>query len=366
MFRRTLLGALLSGLALGSAPLAAGADSPFGINIHAPRDEQLGFSLDRVTEAGLGWVRIDLVWADVEPKRGVEKWKVYDELVAAARARGLEVLAIVAYTPAWATDGPVIAGVPRDPRDWSGFCERAARRYRGQVAAWEIWNEPNLPRFWAGSRAEYIEKILLPAARALRVGDADALVGGPGLAHHVVDGRDWHGWLLDVLAAAGEVLDFLSHHAYDLDDPAGVFDRLEADTPHGGDPARWGEAEPSLREVLAEARFDRPVWLTETGWVTTRIDESRQALHYQRFLDLWLGGGAPAVSPAKVFFYELQDDPDPQVPKFGLLRASGRKKPAFQALRDFIVARDPDAGSGDPEEEPPAPEPPGPRKPPPD
>lgn len=54
--------------------------------------------------------------------------------------------------------------------------------------------------------------------------------------------------------------------------------------------------------------------------------------------------------PERVFFYELQDDADPDVPKWGLLRSGGRPKPAYRALRDWIGAA---AGPG--EEEPPQP-----------
>jgi hypothetical protein len=332
-------------LALGLAPAAQAVDaaSPFGINVHAPQGDHLRFLLDRVAEAGIGWIRIDFVWAVVEPEPGVERWELYDAIVAEARARRLEVLALIAYTPAWATDGPAISGAPRDPADWSGFCFRAANRYRDAITHWEIWNEPNLERFWAGDRAAYLETILEPAARAIHAANPDARVGGPALAHLESGGRAWHGWLLDVLRAAGEELDFVTHHVYDLEDPAGVLRRLGGETPYGGDPSRWSEAAPSLRELLEVALFDKPVWLTETGWPTTRLDESLQAVHYRGFLDLWLGGDAAPGGPERVFFYELQDDREPSVPDFGLLRISGRPKPAFGALREFVAGWTPRA-----------------------
>jgi hypothetical protein len=345
---RIQLSTILLPLLLATSSAAAGEESPFGINVHLPQGPRLGYLLDRVAESGAGWVRIDFVWALIEPEPGVEEWRAYDELIAAARARGLNVLAIIAYTPAWATDGPPISGVPRRTADWSDFCLRAASRYRDSIRHWEVWNEPNLDRFWSGSRLEYVERILEPAARALRAGNPDALVGGPGLAHHVEEGRDWHGWLLDVLREVGGELDFLTHHAYDLDDPAGVFARFSGTTAHGNDPSRWHEAAPSLREVLALAGFDRPVWLTETGWVTTRLDESRQADQYERFLELWDAAQAPPARPARVFFYELEDDRDPDVPKYGLLRVSGRRKPAFQVLESFLTGEAPPPGEGDP------------------
>ncbi|MCB9377315.1 MAG: cellulase family glycosylhydrolase [Holophagales bacterium] len=350
MSRRRFRKALLALLCLLPSPLAARSDPAIGINVHAPEKERLDGLLDRVAEAGIGWVRIDFVWAEVEPEPGVTRWRLYDDLVAAARARNLQVLALIGYTPAWATDGPAISGTPRKVSDWTDFCYRAAARYAGSIDHWEVWNEPNLTRFWSGGREAFVEKILIPAATAVRAANPHAQVGGPALAHHVAQGRDWPGWLLDVLTAAGDDLDFLTHHAYDVDDPAGVLARLEGTTPYGDDPSRWSVVPPSLREVLAVAGFHRPVWLTETGWPSTRLDESRQAAAYSRFLELWRGSRSSPPWPERVFFYELQDDADPDVPKWGLLRSGGRPKPAYRALRDWIGAA---AGPG--EEEPPQP-----------
>lgn len=331
-----------------SSPLSLTAQSfsPYGINVHAPEGNQLHPLFDSVRQAGIGWIRIDFVWALVEPEPGIARWRVYDDIVAAARSRNLQVLALIAYTPAWATDGPEISGVPRNASDWSDFCYRAAERYRNDIRYWEVWNEPNLRNFWAGSRLQYIEGILQPAAAALRAANPEAQIGGPALAHFVSQGRDWHSWLPEILRGAGGELDFLTHHAYDLDGPAGVTHRLAGQTPHGGDPARWGVEPPSLREVLDSVAWDRPVWLTETGWVTSRLDETRQARHYQGFLDEWLAGDPERSWLEKVFFYELVDDRHPHIPKYGILRFSGRPKPAYQVYRDFIAAHPPVLGDG--------------------
>src|ERR1700736_5034626 len=88
---------LLAG-ALLPPPVPAAA-SPYGINIHAPQGQQLGFVLDRVHAAGIGWVRIDFVWSNVETAPGVFDWSVYDALVNAAASRGISIYATLAYTP---------------------------------------------------------------------------------------------------------------------------------------------------------------------------------------------------------------------------------------------------------------------------
>src|SRR5436305_1529285 len=139
-------------LLLPMARAARAADpSSFGVNIHAPQGAELASQLDRVKAAGLGWVRIDFIWAAIEPRKGKYDWRGYDAIAAAARARGLQVFATIAYTPAWATDGSEITGVPRNPDDWRRICFRAAKRYRGKINYWGLWNEPNLKNSCSGT-----------------------------------------------------------------------------------------------------------------------------------------------------------------------------------------------------------------------
>jgi len=82
---RRLLCFILLALLTGTARLRAEEASPYGINIHAPQGAELKLLLDRAQAAGLGWVRIDFLWAYVEPKQGVFDWSVYDNIVAAAQ-----------------------------------------------------------------------------------------------------------------------------------------------------------------------------------------------------------------------------------------------------------------------------------------
>ena len=227
-----LLLLLLVCVARGAA--AADPSSSFGVNIHAPQGAELAAELDRVKAAGIGWVRIDFIWAAVEPQRGRYDWRGYDALAAAARARGLQVYATLAYTPAWATDGPELTGVPRNPDDWRRFCLRAARRYRGKILYWGLWNEPNLKQFWSGSRDQYIDLILKTGADAVHAGNPAARVGGPELAHLVSNGAVWYDWLRTTLLVAGDRLDFITHHLYNNDGNSAVTNKLAASTLFGG------------------------------------------------------------------------------------------------------------------------------------
>jgi hypothetical protein len=333
--RRIVLAALL---ALSAAARLAAADSPFGINAHAPGGAALGLEFDRVAQAGIGWVRIDFVWALIEPTPDHLDWSAYDAIVAAAEARGLSVLGILAYTPGWATDAEPLSGPPRSVADWEDFCFRAARRYRGRVLDWEIWNEPNQKAFWSGTRQEYIDRILIPGAAAVHAADSRARAGGPALAH--LESALWYRWLLEVLQQAGGQLDFATHHLYDSDGPADVTAKLEAPTPFGADPSLWDLWSPSVKEVLTAANWlGKPFWLDETGWASKKIGETKQAANLDGLLAGWASGAPGREWLDKVFVYELRDGPPEVDPNgFGLLRADGSPKPAYDAYRNFITA----------------------------
>lgn len=283
-----------------------------GLNIHAPQGADLPRLLDRVIESGARWVRVDFVWAAIEPEPLVERWEPYDAIVAAAEARGLKVLGILAYAPTW------VAPTDLTELVWERFCWRIATRYAGRVFAWELWNEPNLLR-WGGSARDYVD-LILPGAVSIRAADPAALVGGPGLAH--IRRRAWGRWLIEVLRA-GVRLDFISHHCY-ASTPEKLTKKLAGRTILGRWPALWRLIEPSLREVLRR-EVTPPVWLTEYGWASNRTGERRQA----DYLASW----RPPPWIERAFVYEIQDDPR-IAEKWGLLRADGSRKPALAALAE--------------------------------
>ena len=347
MLRRLLL--TLLPVWLAAAPALASEASPYGINIHAPGGAELERLLDRVDAAGIGWVRIDFVWAAVERSPGVDDWSHYDAIAAAAKRRGIEVFATLAYTPDWATSGPTLAGVPDDPAAWAAFCRRAASRYRGSIRTWGLWNEPNLDRFWAGSRQQYIDLILKPGADAIRAGNPDAVIAGPELAHVTSGGSDWYRWLRQSILEAGDRLDVVTHHVYDEDGHRDVREKLEERTPFGRAPAFWDGSPPSVKEVLVNTGWlGRPFWLTETGWATDRVSEAAQAERYTGLLGDWLTGVAGRDWIDKIFFYEAKDDPSPGIPRWGILRADDTPKAAYRAYRDFIAAHGGDEPAGEP------------------
>jgi polysaccharide biosynthesis protein PslG len=100
--------------------------------------------------------RFHVQWADVERRRGRYSWGRADRTYRAMRAYAAQPVMLLYNAPQWARDpearcrSEVCAYPPRPRYDrrWRRFVRAAVSRYPG-VRAIEIWNEPNLSRFWA-------------------------------------------------------------------------------------------------------------------------------------------------------------------------------------------------------------------------
>jgi len=305
----------------------------FGVNAHIPSNSVA----DRIETAGIDWVRIDFLWLLVEPERDAYDWSIYDALVDRLESRGLRIYAGLGATPDWATTGPEFSGVPDDPNQWREFCYLAARRYAGRIHAWGLWNEPNLDRFWEGTRQQYIDAILLPGAQSISLGDPSALVCAPDLAH--LSSAHWDDWLKATIRAAGDQLDVVTHHVYPSN---GFASEVTYDLETGGP---FPFSPPSVEDVLRDADWrQRPFWLTETGVESHRWGEGRQANFVGTLLDQWF---APSRGHRhwvdRIFFYEMQDSPDPSAYTFGLLHGPPELVPKeayltyAQSIADALV-----------------------------
>lgn len=135
-----------------------------------------------VARTGATWLRVPVIWAQVEQRPGRFQWGTVDRIVRTARRHDLKVLANVSYAPAWARaflSSPTAP--PADPATYAAFCARLAQRYRTQVRHWEIWNEPNLSSFFGGVRThssapERYTALLSPAYRAIHRAQPRAVV----------------------------------------------------------------------------------------------------------------------------------------------------------------------------------------------
>jgi hypothetical protein len=280
------------------------------VNIHLLQDDH---SLDLAHSASFSFVRMDMLWSNVE-RGGRYRFPAYDALMRALEARGMGVLWILDYGhPDHGGDTP---RTPQDVAAFGRFAEAAAVHFKGRNVRYEIWNEPNTGHFWppAPSPSEYAA-LLREAVQAIHRGDPAAQVSSGGLAR--VDDSFLRRAVDRELAAS---LAAIGIHPY----------------PKSG-PESFVFAARTLRDWAATTLGERvEIWDTEWGYSSTDIGRRRQAvLAVREMLTVWSLGLPLAV------WYDLRDDgPDPANPEhnYGLLDASGIEKPAMTAMRNFITA----------------------------
>jgi hypothetical protein len=162
-----------------------------GVNIHFTKGREK--DLDMIAAAGLKFIRMDLVWHNIERTRGVYSWEDYDELTAGLEKRGINAIYILDYSnplyeemveskdPLTGEEQKGIAA-PQHKESVEAFTRwatAAAERYKEKHIIWEIWNEPNIT-FWrpAPDISQYIT-LAMSTCKAIKAAVPEAVIIGP-------------------------------------------------------------------------------------------------------------------------------------------------------------------------------------------
>jgi polysaccharide biosynthesis protein PslG len=333
----------------------------YGDTLTWKSDEGLAAGLNDAVELGAGWARVDLSWNNIQPSSPERyNWQRFDRVVKAARARGLNVLPVLAYTPAWARQSSCHGGQscpPADPALFAAFAKDAAERYAPMgVHAWEIWNEPNLSMFYAPrpDPAGYV-RLLRATSTALRQAQPKAVLVMGGLAVATTSKKTGKVSPTDFLTevskrGANRLVDAVGYHPYN-------YPHLPSSTPDSDTPfERISTAKGNLVAVLDRyGTPDLPIWLTETGAPTngpgTASDGVRitqDTTHVTEAFQAEIAADTVTASAANphvqaMFWFADQDTGTPKDTShrsqfYGLRRHDGTAKPAFAALRQAVTA----------------------------
>ena len=351
----------LACLAAGVATAPATASTPplRGAATHplwtSSSPEDFDRELDLLAEAGANTVRIDLGWSTLEQegKGARTDWYVEkaDLFFAHARARGLRAIATFWSTPCWASSAPeelkqgcegawwdrgVTTYPPSDPGDLADAAAWAAERWGDDMAAIEIWNEPNLRQFFnsADPAGDYASILKAAYARIKQV--------QPGLP---------------VLGPAMVMSDGPFLEAFYAEGAAGHFDGLslrpfnQGRDPYDSSPQAAGRkysyllGVPWVREIMvAHGDADKRMWFTELGfsscapgtnpWCITEELQARYVADALRIVrDRW-----DFVESVSV--YNLRNkgtNPTDRETQMGLVHRDFTPKPAYWAFRDVLA-----------------------------
>ncbi|HEY1960144.1 MAG TPA: hypothetical protein VGH28_31260 [Polyangiaceae bacterium] len=328
------------------------AAASLGLNVH--QSSTVGPSATK--GASLGIVRIDANWLDAEKSQGQLNFTLFDQVVDAAKGRGLDVLAVLAYTPAWASTGDTMSDgsnndIPQ-PGTYAAYVTAAVNHLKDRVTYFEIWNEPDLAQFWEGTATDYVNDILIPGADAVHAACATCKVVAPALA---TVGTTYADFLDTVLAQAQDKIDIISGHIYaqfpqDTPGAGGTndsfYNKLESHRVVMIGTVKAYEGPLSFKEVMAAHGATQPFWLDETGIEATYGDaaqEATQTLYYRRVLESMLSRPWWQATifyegfdePAGTTHYGVcLDDPDAglgydEKPVMAMLRKAAQNQPLF-------------------------------------
>lgn len=268
-------------------------------------------------------------WADIEPAKGDWRFRRLDYYIYEAAARDVKVLYTLGSTPRWASARPDEScsysprGCNAEPRfmaDWREYVRVVARRYRGKICCYEVWNEPDFsgpPKnptatgFYTGSVADMVEMTRV-ARQVLREEDPDAVLLSPA----IVNGP--HNRLDKFLAAGGgQYVQGIAYHFY-----------------------AWNDENRMLREIAAvRAVMEKnglsqlPLWNTEAGvevheqgmplpaGTKTRITREEAAAMMARQIVLAAFAGLD-----KYFYYAWDND------RTGMVDREGQPHPSRDAM----------------------------------
>jgi hypothetical protein len=282
-----------------------------GVNIHFAGASHKDLNL--IKEAHIKLIRADLTWATVERSLGSYDFSQYDKLVDVCTEEGIRILFILDYRNRLYGDEKSI----RTERQRSGFAlfaQEAVKRYKGRGIMWEVWNEPNIQRFWGEEpNAKNYMKLLKVTCAAIREVDKNALIIAPSTS-----GCD-KGYIKNC-ATKGlfDLVDGISVHPYREGGPESVLKCYE-------------DLRRMMDQFLPEGTKRPRILSSEWGWglsyMTAEIDgevapQLRQAAYLvRRFcIDAYAG-------IACGIHYKWREN------NHGLIRNNLSKKPSFTALK---------------------------------
>ncbi len=317
-----------------------------------PKDYQ------QMHKAKVGTYRLTLAWRAVEPQRGVFHWSSLDARVGALAQNGITPVVMIFGSPGWVT-GSNNPGVPplnsRELQAWSSFLTAAVNRYRsgGQywkahpgipakpVESWQIWNEPNLPKYFAkdGAGAKSVPKpakayakLVKSSDKAIHKADKHAKVILAGLSSNAKKKKLEPNTFIKKFLEAKKITKRFSAAA--LHPYAPKISKYES---------RISEFRKAMDKNGAKKK---PIWLTEVGWGSKH---GHGSLNKGKHGQAKLLKKSFKVTLAKrhkwgigrLLWFDWRDPPKSRgvgcsfCPSAGLLKNNGKTKPSYKQFKHF-------------------------------
>jgi len=280
-------------------------------------------------EAGVGWVRVDFLWQDIEAQEGKFDFAKYDCIVELLRSKGIQILGILHYSVDWASSCGQWNCPPKDNKVFVNYASKVIQRYKGQVKYWELWNEPDSATYWKeqDSLKSYCVLLKDVYTAAKRI-DPECQILNGGLANglasinHLYDN------------GAKDYFDILNIHFFQTPLHAGSIKAVAS--------------YPKLAYKIMQRNGDahKKIWITEIGcpgvkmglavdnwWMGKNPTEAQQAKWLKDvYTELLKNSQVEKIFWA--FFRDTKDHWSSGVDYFGMVRWDYSRKPSFKAYRE--------------------------------
>lgn len=224
---------------------------------------------------------------------------------------------------------------PKDYQKWEDLVRNLTQhwteRYGAEeVKTWyfEVWNEPNLDGFWAGTQEEYF-KLYNHAAKAVKSVNKNYKVGGPATA-----GAAWIPEMIAYCQKNNVPIDFASTHSYGV--KQGFLDEFgNSGTVLSKDEMSVSSDVINSRKQITESSHPNlELHYTEWSASYTPADPIHDSYHEAAFiLEKIKQVGKDANSMSYWVFTDIFEEAGPRFTPFhggfGLLTIQGINKPAF-------------------------------------
>lgn len=157
---------------IGAGTASAASGAKLGVNVDcAGLGSNANTVINEMAAAHAGYVRIGVSWAALEPSNpavvgygnsfNLSYMSVLGGCFAAVHNAGMNVLAVMDETPAWANGGQGNNVPPTNPQDYANAAETLTSNFVASNATngineFEVWNEADSSTFWTGSIAQYV------------------------------------------------------------------------------------------------------------------------------------------------------------------------------------------------------------------
>jgi polysaccharide biosynthesis protein PslG len=284
-------------------------------------------------DAGVGMVRIDFLWQDIEPAAGSFDFVKYDRIVEIVRAEGIAILGIFDYSADWASPTGEWNVPNGDTTKFLAYVRQVAQRYKDSVKCWEVWNEPDSRIYWKnqdGLRSYCV--MLTRAYQALKEIDPGCVVLNGGL---------YELSSVNLLYEGGGkgYFDALNIHVFANPSTAGAGKGVSA------------YVKACARIMQKNGDGGKKIWVTEVGcpgvtrgipvknwWQGRNPDEQEQA-GWVTEVFATLRAQPQVEKIFWAFFRDTSEHWKDGTDYFGLVRNDFSPKPAFQAYKQAAVRR---------------------------